>query len=45
MFKRSSVWRGLTLVFSLLLAISLMAGSILETYRTSLMRFSTRAVS
>lgn len=31
MFKRSSVWRGFTLVFSLLLAISLMAGSILET--------------
>ena len=39
MFKRSSVWRGLTLVFSLLLAISLMAGSILETYRTSVDAF------
>lgn len=45
MFKRSSVWRGLTLVFSLLLAISLMAGSILETIVHPLMRFSTRAVS
>lgn len=45
MFKRSSLWRGLTLVFSLLLAISLMAGSILETYRTSVDAFSTRAVS
>lgn len=39
MFKRSSVWRGLTLVFSLLLAVSLMAGSILETYRTSVDAF------
>ena len=39
MFKRSSLWRGLTLVFSLLLAISLMAGSILETYRTSVDAF------
>lgn len=38
-FKRSSVWRGFTLVFSLLLAISLMAGSILETYRASVDAF------
>ncbi len=39
MFKRSALWRGLTIVFSLLLAVSLMAGSILETYRTSVDAF------
>ena len=43
MFKRSSVWRGLTLVFSLLLAVSLMAGSILETYRTSVFQHAQSA--
>ena len=39
MFKRTNLWRGLTIVFSLLLAVSLMAGSILETYRTSVDAF------
>lgn len=44
MFKRSNVWRGFTLVFTLLLSVSLMASSILETYRTSVdTYFGTRS--
>ena len=39
MCKRTNLWRGLTVIFSLLLAVSLMAGSILETYRTSVDAF------
>ena len=36
MFTRTNLWRGLTAIGALLLAIALMAGSIMETYRTSL---------
>lgn len=39
MFKRTNLWRGLTIVFSLLLAVSLMAGSIMESYRTAVDAF------
>lgn len=39
MFKRSKGWRGCTLVCVLLLAISIIAGMTLETYRTSVDAF------
>lgn len=39
MFKKSNVWRGLTLLMALLFAVSLMAGSIFEMYRTSVDAF------
>ena len=39
MFKRSNVWRGMTLLFTLLFAISLMTASIFELYRTSVDAF------
>ena len=35
MLKKKNLWRGLTMVFALLLAVSMMAGNILELYRTS----------
>ena len=35
MFKRSNVWRGVGTTSALFLTISLLAGNILETYRTS----------
>ncbi len=37
--KKTNVWRGLSLVCALLLAFSLMAGTVLETYRTSVDAF------
>lgn len=39
MFKSTRVWRGLTLVFAFLLAVSMVGGNILETYRTSVDAF------
>ena len=39
MFKRTNLWRGLTIVFSLLLAVSLMTGTIMESYRTAVDAF------
>ena len=39
MFKSTRVWRGLTLVFAFMLAVSMVGGSILETYRTSVDAF------
>ena len=39
MFKRTNLWRGLTAIGALLLAIAMMAGSIMETYRVSLDAF------
>ena len=39
MFKSTRIWRGLTLVFALLLAVSMVGGNILETYRTSVDAF------
>ncbi|OZG59780.1 beta-glucosidase [Bifidobacterium lemurum] len=39
MFKRTNLWRGLTAIGALLLAIAIMAGSIMETYRVSLDAF------
>ena len=39
MFKRSNVWRGMTLLFTLLFVISLMTASIFELYRTSVDAF------
>ena len=40
MFKRTNLWRGLTAIGALLLAVAIMAGSIMETYRTSLDAFA-----
>lgn len=39
MLKKKNLWRGLTMVFALLLAVSMMAGNILELYRTSVDAF------
>ncbi len=39
MFKQSKVWRGLALVCTLFLVVSIMAGTILETYRASVDAF------
>lgn len=39
MFKKTNIWRGLSLVFALLLTISILAANILETYRTSVDAF------
>lgn len=39
MFKRSNVWRGVGTTSALFLTISLLAGNILETYRTSVDAF------
>ena len=39
MFKSTRVWRGLTLVFALIMAASMVGGNILETYRTSVDAF------
>ncbi len=39
MLRKTNLWRGLTLVFALLLAVSLVASSILESYRTSVDAF------
>ena len=39
MFKSTRVWRGLTLIFAFMLAVSMVGGSILETYRTSVDAF------
>ncbi|GIO37735.1 beta-glucosidase [Paenibacillus antibioticophila] len=39
MFKKSKVYRGLTLICVLFLTISIVAGSILETYRSSVDAF------
>ena len=39
MFKSTRIWRGLTLVFALILAVSMVGGNILETYRTSVDAF------
>lgn len=39
MFKKTNIWRGLALVFALLLTISVLAANILETYRTSVDAF------
>lgn len=36
MFTRTNLWRGITAIGALLLAIAVMAGTIMETYRTSL---------
>ena len=44
MFTSTRLWRGLTLVFALLLAVSMVGGSILEMYRTSVdAYFNTRS--
>ena len=49
MFKSTRLWRGLALIFALIFAVSLAAGSILEMYRTSVDAFfgtvSTRTVT
>ena len=37
--KKTSVWRGVSMVSALLLTVSLLAGNILETYRTSVDAF------
>lgn len=39
MMRKSNVWRGLTLVSTSLLTVSVLAGNILETYRTSVDAF------
>lgn len=39
MLKKTNLWRGFALVCALLTAVSMMAGSILETYRTSVDAF------
>lgn len=39
MIKRTNLWRGLTIVFALLTAVATTAGTILETYRTSVDAF------
>ena len=39
MHKRTGLWRGLTAVGAMLLTIAIMAGMIMETYRTSLDAF------
>lgn len=39
MLKKKNLWRGLTMVFALLLAVSMMAGNILELYSTSVDAF------
>lgn len=39
MFKKTNIWRGLSLVCGLLLTISILAANILETYRTSVDAF------
>lgn len=39
MFKQTRVWRGLSLIFVLLLTVSMVAGTILETYRSSVDAF------
>lgn len=39
MFKKENIWRGLSMVFALLLRISIMAANILEIYRTSVDAF------
>ena len=39
MLKKKNLWRGLTMVFALLLAVSMMADNILELYRTSVDAF------
>ena len=39
MLKKKNLWRGLTMVFALLLAVSMMAGNILELSRTSVDAF------
>ena len=39
MLKKKNLWRGCTMTFALLLAVSMMAGNILETYRTSVDAF------
>ena len=39
MFRSTRVWRGLTLIFAFMLAVSMVGGSILETYRTSVDAF------
>ncbi len=39
MLKKTNLWRGLSMVTALLLAVSMSAGSILETYRTSVDAF------
>ncbi|WP_455616475.1 glycoside hydrolase family 3 C-terminal domain-containing protein [Eisenbergiella sp.] len=39
MFKKTNIWRGLSLVFALCLTISVIAANILETYRTSVDAF------
>ena len=39
MLKRTRLWRGAAILFALLFAVSLMASSILETYRTSVDAF------
>lgn len=39
MFKRTRVWRGLSLICVLLLTVSMVAGTILETYRSSVDAF------
>ena len=49
MFKSTRLWRGLALIFALIFAVSLAAGSILEMYRTSVDAFfgtvSTKTVT
>lgn len=39
MFKKTNVWRGLSMMFASLLTVSMLAGNILETYRTSVDAF------
>ena len=39
MLKQLKLWRGITLIFSLLFALSLAAGNVLEMYRTSVDAF------
>lgn len=39
MHERTGLWRGITAVGALLLAVAIMAGTIMETYRTSLDAF------
>ena len=39
MLKKTGLWRGLTLIFAFMLAVSMVGGSILEMYRTSVDAF------
>ncbi len=39
MFRKTNMWRGISMTSALFLTVSLLAGNILETYRTSVDAF------